>query len=293
MTFVRMPYRRLDSQRPQHAHTAHTQHYLLLQANLGVSHVETRRQLPLLRRIFRYIGIKQIDVYAAYPHFPDSKRHRPLAKGNLHQYPSPVTSQHGSDRCFIKVQLVVVLLLGSSRRDVLTEVSLRIHEAYCYKRQSNVTRFLAHIAGQNPQATGIDGQGTVNGQFHGEVGHRAFQQIGVVRSEPRLLGRHLGIELGHYRIVESQKLRIRGQLLQPFRAGLPELFDGVVAADPPQDVVDVAKKLASINMPAPPQVVSQLLESAYPLRYSPAKALICHGHPIPIPISDSYLDCSV
>ena len=94
------------------------------------------------------------------------------------------------------------------------EVSLRIHKSYRDQREAQITRFLAVIAGQNPKASSIDGQGLVKGKFSGKVSYRAIGEIGESSGPPRLLSVQSATQTLNRSVVKSNERRLPRRLLK-------------------------------------------------------------------------------
>jgi hypothetical protein len=80
------------------------------------------------------------------------------------------------DRQQIGVGLDVALLLPALRVERLVEVALVVQDADADQRDAQVAGALEVVAGQHPQAAGVDRQALVQPELHREVGHRPRPQ---------------------------------------------------------------------------------------------------------------------
>src|SRR5687767_14880664 len=140
------------------------------------------------------------------------------------------------------------------------EVTLRIHEADADERYAEVTRFLTVIARQHAEPAGIDRQRLMQRELGGEIGNRLSAQLVALTLAPGVLRGPRGVEPGDDAVVESDPLGIRGGRLQTLTRNELQQSYGVVRRLAPQRVVEPPEYLARVRVPAPPEVVRQLLE---------------------------------
>ena len=142
------------------------------------------------------------------------------------------------------------------------EIPLRVHQSNPYQWQTQITGFLANIASQDPQPTGIQRQGVVYGKLRRKIGNGPSQVITVPCNIPGVVCYHISIEGCHYSVVESKKCWIDAGRLQLNRAYLVQQFDRVVSTEFPYRIVQDSKKITCLGMPTPPQVMRKLIQSS-------------------------------
>ena len=85
VTLVEVPHGGRDAQRPQGQHATHTQDRLLLQSGVAVAAVQACGQFPIPRRVFRQVGVEQVEPHPGQPDAPHGDVHRAIAERDLHR----------------------------------------------------------------------------------------------------------------------------------------------------------------------------------------------------------------
>ena len=259
--FVEVIRGRITSHCLERAHAADSQDDLLLHPRLAVAAVESRRQLAIPRRVLLEVGVEQIQLYAAEMHEPHRHQHCPVAKRHGGDARLAVGRHRRRDRRIGPVQLLVDLFLPPVEGDVLAEIALRIHESDADERHTEVAGFLAVIAGQDPEAAGVDRQRLMKCEFGGKVGDGSTADFRKLALDPRVVRRAGGVEPGAGAVVERQPFWIVERSINRFRRQQLQHAHGVVRGEPPEGVVETPKDIARVGIPAPPKIIGQLVES--------------------------------
>ena len=150
-----------------HAHAAHAQHDLLLQAIVGVATVEMVGEAAVPARVAVQIGVEQVDGN----HVPGAALEvvAPGAHGYdavFHRYRDPRRFFGAEVR---RVPRLNVFALGARLVEMLLEIAFAVQQGEGDQGNSQVRRGTQRVAGQHAQAAGVGGHGGVNGDLHGEV----------------------------------------------------------------------------------------------------------------------------
>ena len=257
--FVQMEHGRIGAERLERAHAADAENDFLLDPRFAVAAVQARRELTIPRRILFEVGVEQVQRDAADAHAPHGDEHGAVAERHRRDAGLPVGRHRRLDRRVGPVQMLVAFFLPPFGRDVLMEVTLRVHEPHADERHAEVARFLAVIAGQNAEPAGVDRQRLVDRELRGKVRDRLAVKVRERARPPGVVGRPRRLECGDCKIVDSQKFRIRGRGLYFFMRNHLQHAHGVVRRCAPERVIEAPKYLARV-VPAPPQVDREVME---------------------------------
>jgi hypothetical protein len=253
--------RGVHAERAQHAHAADAQDDLLAQAHGAVAAVEAVGDLLVLRGVAVDVRVHQVQRHAAHLHLPDRDLDRAAAQRDVEHHAPARGAQHGPHGRDVPVHVLVHVLLPAVGGDLLHDVALRVHEAHAHQRHAEVRGGLAVVAGQDAQAAGVDLQGVVHAELGGEVADGLAGHLGVVLGEPGVLLAHVAVEGGDDRVVAALEAGVGRELLQALGGHGAQQLHGVVMRVGPERAVHFLEKGAGFRMPAPPEVVGEVLEA--------------------------------
>ena len=144
-------------------------------------------------------------------------------------------------------------------------VAARIHQPDADERHAEVARFLAVIAGDDAEAGAVERQRLVEGELRTHAGDRLRDTRHAPRP-PRARARANDVQRGDGRVEQPQVLRIARGMIETLGFDQMQQQHRVVIGEPPQRIVEIPENLARLRVPAPPQVVGQLVEAANPGR---------------------------
>ena len=265
VSFVQVPGRRLDAHGLEDADAADAEDDLLLDARLAVASVETRRELAIPRRVLLEIGVEEEEPHAAELHLPDRHEDGAIPERHGDDAGAAVGSDGAFDRRIGPVQTLVDFLLPAFGRHGLMKVALRVHEADADERNPEVARFLAVIAGQHAESARVNGQRLVERELGGEVRDRAVG-VGIASVPPGVVRRARRVERLDRGVVQPEKRLVLRPLLEQLGRDESQHQHGVVRGLPPERVVELAKDLAGLGVPRPPEVVRELGQTTNAIR---------------------------
>ena len=251
---------RADVQGAQHAHAAPAQQDLLPQADIAVRFIQAGRDLAVLGRIGRQIGVQQVEPDPPHTHQPDldvqaAARHLEIElAGFTVRVLDLFDGQRGKIVFGIDRGLVAVLV------DELAEVAVLVQQAHGHQRDVQVTGGFQMVTGKDPQATGVDGQAFAQAVFCGKIGQRLLRGQGA--EALRRFG-HVGVEGRHGLVVQAQVVLLVGHDDQPCPCGFFQCGDGIVVAALPFLFIEGREQMVAFGMPAPPEVVGQFPQAVY------------------------------
>ena len=201
----------LDAQRIQGAHAADAEQRVLAQPHAGIADVQARRDPAVGEVVLGPVGIEQQQRHAADVHAPDLGDDRALADRHLDAQRLAVVAGDQRGGHALRIGLDPVLVLPARGVDPLAEVAVAVHEADRDQRQPHVRRLLEDVAGEHPEAAGVDRQGLVDRVLGAEEGGGAVLGDGL--GQPRL-----GDLLGD-RAVQVREAREEVVVAPPARRG--------------------------------------------------------------------------
>jgi len=212
MPLVHMPNRRLQTQRAKCTDAPDAQHDLLRDTNLHIAPVQACRELTIAGGILLHIGVHEIDRHAAHLDAPYFRVHRAAGQIHMDENLLPVTLDGRLRRHLCKIELLVDCFLAAISVDALLEIALRVEETYRHERQAEIAGGLAMIAGQDAQATRVDGQAFMQAELGRKIGNARILSARQVPGMPGFtgLGMHVRIERVHHLAITSKVLLVRG-----------------------------------------------------------------------------------
>ena len=162
---VHMADRGFDPENLQCPNAANAEQHFLPDAHILVAPIELGGDHAVVRRVFRDIGIQQIERHAPHLHAPDLSGH--IMSGHFHDDPKGIApgvalEVHGH---IIPVVFGIEFLLPSVPVQILLEIALAIEQAHGDQRNSEIAGGFKVISGENAQSAGVNGQALVHAVF--------------------------------------------------------------------------------------------------------------------------------
>src|ERR1017187_8126307 len=144
------------------------------------------------------------------------------------------------------------MLLPPIGLNLLLEVTMLVKRADADKRDPEVARGLAVIAGKHAEAAGINAQAFVKAEFGREINKRAALVAGAVLGEPGVVERsHVRLEIAQHGLVHAEEYLVLQQRFPVPRLDVNEQLDRI-AIHRPQSGLDVREHAARLGIPRPP-----------------------------------------
>jgi len=171
MPLVQVHGRRGLPQRAQGLHPSDSEHDLLTEPLLDVRGVQIVGYRPIPRPVLRKIGGEEVEG--------DPPDHRPpypnvdwgIEEGNGDEERVPLPVGGATERVGGGVEGLADLLLPPIVAEPLADVAVGVDEPHPDQREPEIARLLEGIPGEDPQPACVDGEGNVNPELRGEVGH--------------------------------------------------------------------------------------------------------------------------
>src|ERR1039458_2633611 len=173
MALVHVPTGRLDAQRLQRAHTTDTDDDFLADAHLAATDIKLARNRAVGRVILVRIGVQQKHRHATYLRQPDAREHVAVREIDANREVAAILSEQWLDGQARKIIRRIEMLLPPVGLNLLLEVTMLVKRADADKRDPEVARGLAVIAGKHAEAAGINAQAFVKAEFGREINKRA------------------------------------------------------------------------------------------------------------------------
>ena len=182
-----MEHRRRETEPAQHAHAADAEHELLAQAVLAVAAVQRVGDGP------RPVGVSlDLRVEEVERHLPDL--HEPDADPNGHEIAVVVGElddrchRHERQRQPVRVVPRIALELAVVLVQPLPEVAAAVVEADADERDAELRGRLEMVAGEDPEAAGVDRQALVEAELGREVrDEEIVRQLALLPPRPALV----------------------------------------------------------------------------------------------------------
>ena len=140
---------------------------------------------------------------------PHGDRQLPSGELQLHGERQPLGVLDAGEREAAQVVVRVGVLLVAIGVDGLTEVALAIEQPDADERQRHVAGRLHVVAGEDPEAAGVDAERLVDAVFGAEIGDRTDQLPSVLALEPvaGAVG-HVPVEVREHVLVFGEELLV-------------------------------------------------------------------------------------
>ena len=261
VALVHVPDAGVDAELLQHHRAADAEHPLLAEAHLAAADVKHRGDGAIGRVVLEQIAVQQQHGNAPDLRFPDTDARGAISDRQIDLDVVAVFINDGEQRDALRVVVGVEVLLLTVGVHRLAEVAVAVHQPDADKRQSEVTRRLGVVAGEDAEAAGVDVQALVPAELGREVGDRLLR-LGVRLLEPgRLLRRHVLVEAAHEVAVAADEALRAGQLGPALRLEVDQQLDRVAVALPTAGI-DLAEQLARLRRPGPPEVEGDVAQAA-------------------------------
>ena len=172
MAFVQVVDAGHDPQGTDRLHAADPQDDLLPDPGAGVTAVQSARQRPVLRGVFRNVGVEQVEAAAADRQLPDLGEQGPAPGVDTDHDRLAVGADRRLDRQQIDLGRLVLLVLVAVDVEMLAEVALRVEQADGDQGDAEAAGALHVVAGQHTEAAGIDRHRLVDPELRREVDDR-------------------------------------------------------------------------------------------------------------------------
>ena len=184
MPFVQMQHAGRNPQRLERAQSAYAQQQFLADADAEVATIEARGQFAVLRSIALHVGIEQKKIATAYFYAPYLSLNTAATGFDFDDDRPAIFADRDFHRHLIDVSLEVFFALPAVKVEVLAEVPLSVEKANTDQGNIEVGSALDVIAGEHPQAAGVDGQGFVQAELGGKIGNGMRPQYTGVLGTP-------------------------------------------------------------------------------------------------------------
>jgi hypothetical protein len=141
-------------------------------------------------------------------------------------------------------------------------VFARVHQPDRHHRDAEIARLFEEVAGDDGAAVAVEGQRLMERERRRRRHDWRHVGRGGAPGPPRVGSRPHEVERGDGFVVETPKLRIRRGVLEPIRFDEMQQQDRIVIREAPQRIVQIAKYVAGLGVPAPPQIVRELVQAA-------------------------------
>ena len=255
--FVEVKNARGNPQGGQRADPAHPGHQFLADPRAVVAAVEPGGQFAVLGAVAGHVAVQQIQLHPPHAHQPHLRQQPARARLDLHgdRLAGAVAGGLHGEVFHLRVQ--VLFLLVAVDVQVLLEIALVVEQADGHQRHAQGAGALDVVAGEDPQAAGIDRHGFVDAEFEGKIGDRPRAEHAGVRPSP---GRHLGSVFLQppIRLVDAaEQDQFRRPQIEAFGSEFRQQRDRIVVQLPPADGVEVAEEVNHFRVPTPPEVPGQ------------------------------------
>ncbi len=170
-----------------------------------------------------------------------------------------------------KIIIRIRFLLPPVGVEILTEITLVIQQPAADQRKSKITGGFQMIARQNPQPPAVNRKTVSQTEFRGKIGYRHwiarlvfdFLRVGLL-IPPRLA--HVILEFVHYSLKMRNETFVLAGCLQFLLIDRSQQSDGIVIQLLPQLIVQPPEQIDRRRVPAPPDVMRQILQNFQTIR---------------------------
>ena len=259
----------LDAEFLQQQHTTDTKQDFLLQTVFPVAAIEAVGDGLVKVGVHLVVGIEQIELYTTDINTPHVGMHHIIGIRNIDHQRITILVELTLDGQRTEVLSFVVGNLLTVHRQALSEVAETIEETNGTHVNVRVAGLLHVVASQHSQTARINLQGRVYTILHTEVGNR--RALGIGLHAHVLLERGVDVLDALHQVLVVQDFFLTGKS-QTFQQ-----HNGVMLHVVIDFRIEVAEQVASLKVPHPPEVVSNLVQTLQLLR----KARL-HGQHFPL-----------
>jgi hypothetical protein len=139
----------------------------------------------------------------------------------------------------------------------LEKVTLTVEEAYAYEGDVEIGSAFDVIAGENAEATGVNGERLVETELRGEVGDGAGAKNAGISSAPGAVSLQIFLAAAVDVVDAAVEDQLGGSALDFAQRHLVKKSDGVLIEFAPANGVQVAEEVDAVLIPAPPDVAGE------------------------------------
>jgi len=162
------------AERGQGADAADAEQDFLPQAHFQAAAVEAGGDLPEMGRVFRDIGVEQVESDPADQDSPYLGLDLLVGQFDGDGQAFAVFVHDPGHGPLFEVGDGVAFLLPAVRGEILAEVALLVTQAEADQRQAQVRGAFQVVAGQDAESPGVHGQADGDAVFQAEIGHHRF-----------------------------------------------------------------------------------------------------------------------
>ena len=243
----------LDAESLEQQHSADAEQNLLFQTIFPVAAIERVRDGTVEFRVEFVVGVKQIERHTTDIHAPNVGVDEVVRVRHVDNERIAVFVELALDRHRVEVLRLVVGDLFTIHRQALFEVAETIHKTDSTHIDVRVAGLFHVVASQHSQTARIDFQGRVHTVFHTEIGHRGAFTVGFHV--------HIGAEQLVNAIDALHQCLVLDDFLHAVEAQTLEQLHGVVLHIVIEAGVEVAKQVAGLEVPHPPEVVGNFIQA--------------------------------
>ena len=257
VAFVEVKDSGSDAHGLEGAEAAYAEEELLTDAGAAVSAVEARGEFEVFGGVAGDVGVEKEKVAAADFDSPDLGADGAAAGLDFDDDGLAVFADGGLHGELVDVGLEVVFELPSGVVEALEEVSLAVEEADADEWDVEVGCALDVIAGEDAEASGVDGEGFVQAEFGGEVGYWARTQDACVGCAPGAVGLQVLLLAAVGVVDASVQHQLCGATLDLVQRHFVEKRDWVLVRLAPACGAEVAKEADAVVVPTPPEIAGE------------------------------------
>ena len=249
---------RLDADRREGAHAAHTEHQLLGDARLDVAVVEARGDRLVDRRIRLDRGVEEVERAAPDDGSIDRDLDVAARQGHRDVHGAPVVVAHEFDRHLTRRRHVPGLVLASVAVEPLVRRA-PVEQPDADERDAERARRLELLGRHRPESTGEDRQRVGEGELGREEGDDQVAVATVLDAKPRLgglgAGRRVDLEVLDDGGGElAQRVIARQQLVHPRSPQTTQELVGPLECAGAGLGVEHGEQSTSLDLPRPAQI---------------------------------------
>ena len=244
--------------RLEQAPPADAEDQLLEQPHLGPAPVQLGGDATVPRQIERIVRVEQIQADAADAREPRAQPQRTAGELERHADPGAIGTAQRLDGHRHRIVVGIGLVLPAVPIDRLPKVALLIQDPDPHRGQPEVARRLEEVAGEDPEAAGIERDGLAETELHAEIG----DQVSVeARGAARAPGARtqVGPPLFGEPTEAIEERAVRCELAEPAGGDLHEREPGI-ARSLPDVLVERSPQRVRCVTPGPPQIERELDE---------------------------------